>query len=93
MTENTSSTGINLTWSQKADDFIKGFTITTTYMGPCSDFNNITRNLFNPITREANIGGLQEFSRYSIVITALNDAGNSTSQTIITTHSSGTCNT
>ena len=91
MTENISSTGISLTWSQKADDFIKGFIFTTTYMGPCSDFKNMTHNLFSPFTRQANIAGLQEFSNYSIVITAFNDAGNSTSQTTITTNSSGMC--
>ena len=91
--EDITSTGIGLTWFQEADDFIKGFIVTATYVGPCIDFNNVT-HIFSylPLTGQANITGLQEFSNYSIVITAFNDAGNSSSQTTITTNSSSKCN-
>ena len=90
MIENITSTGIDLGWSQEAHDFIKEFIITATYMAPCNDFSNIP-HIFSSsaLTRQANIAGLQEFSSYSIVITAFNDAGNSSSQKIITTNSSG----
>ena len=88
MIENITSTGIDLRWSQAAHDFIKGFTITATYMAPCN-FSDIIQNLSHPFSRQANIAGLQEFSNYSIAITAFNDAGNNCSQKIITTNSSG----
>ena len=90
MIENITSTGIDLRWSQEAHDFIKGFTITATYMAPCNDFSNILHNFsYSALTRQANIAGLQEFSSYSIVIIAFNDAGNNSSNKTITTNSSG----
>ena len=94
MIEDITSTGIDLRWCQEAHDFIKGFTIRATYMGPCNDFSNTTSNnsSHSALTRQANIAGLQEFSNYSIVIIAFNDAGNSLSQINITTYSSGKWN-
>ena len=49
-----------------------------TYTGPCTDFTNVTHitNLHSS-TRKFNITGLQEYSNYSIAITAFNDAGSS----------------
>jgi hypothetical protein len=93
VTENITSTGIDLRWSQAAHDFIKGFTITSTYMGPCNDFTNSTHTFSHLAnTTQDNIAGLQEFSNYSITIIAFNDAGSNSSQVTITTNSSGKYN-
>ena len=92
MIEHITPTEIGLTWSQEAYDFIKGFAITATYIGPCIDYNDTTNTSLTALTRRANIRDLQEFSHYSIVITAFNDAGSNSSQVNITTNSSGKYN-
>ena len=73
----TTSTSIYVAWSQLSDDFIKGFTITANYTGPCGTFVNVTAMYLVPSLTEnpdVSITGLHEYSNYSIMITAFNDA-------------------
>lgn len=85
-------TSVCIRWSQKSDDFIKGFNITSVYMGPCTDYRNMTNNIsnLNASTRQIDIKGLQENGKYFIKITAYNDKGDSFSLLNITTKPSGT---
>ena len=70
----TTLTSIHVAWSQQSDDFIKGFTITANYTGPCRDFASTVPVNVSPTKREVDITSLQEHSNYTIVITAFNDA-------------------
>ena len=84
-------TSIYVTWSQRLDDFIKGFNITSVYMSSCSlNYENIINQNLNSSTRKYNITDLQENSNYSITITAFNDGGQNSSEVLsIITNSSG----
>ena len=84
-------TSAYVTWSQKSDDFIKGFNITSVYMGSCSNYENISINSnINPSKRTFNFTDLQENSNYSIIIVAFNDGGWNSSKVLnITTKPSG----
>ena len=95
---NTTTTSIYVTWSQKLDDFIKGFNITSTYTGTCEDYEEIDL-IFNtnldPLTTVSmtkfSITDLQENSNYSVTIVAYNDGGKNSSKVIsVTTQPSGT---
>ena len=87
----TTRVSILLRWSQQPDDFIKGFTIIANYTGPCNDYYNITNNtMLDPSTKQINITGLQEYSNYTIEVSAFNDAGSNVSRRVnVTTESSG----
>ena len=84
-------TSIDIRWSQKSDDFIKGFNITSVYMGPCANYKNETSSSdLHPSIRQFYIEGLQENSEYFVTITAYNDRGDNSSLLNITTKPSGT---
>ena len=93
MDSSTTSISISLTWSQQSDDFIKGFIVTATYIGPCEEFHNAaTTTRLDSSSRHVNMTGLHEYSNYSVEITTFNDAGNISSPvTNITTNPSGKC--
>ena len=78
------TTSIHLSWTQQDDDYIERFEITYSYQGPCSSRHPGPFNmpLNDNTTREYTVTGLEEFSDYTITITALNRAGRS--QTNIT---------
>lgn len=82
------ATVIPIAWSQLPHDFVKGFNISATYTGPCTNFNMTIKMKLHYNRRQFNITNLQEHSTYFIVLTAFNDAGsNSTNVTISTTTS------
>ena len=89
MTVNTkTSKSLFVSWSQLPDDFIKGFNVTATYVGPCDSSNaaaDFTMNLLHPSLRQLNITGLNEHSNYSVVITAFNKARNNATERIFAT--------
>ena len=97
----STSTSFLVTWSQQQEDFITGFNISVTYVGPCNDYKNETHNYhlpndwfskLNPSTKEMNITDLQEHSSYSILITAFNSNGSSPAPPITAvTEDSGAC--
>ena len=91
----STSTSLLVKWSQHSEDFITGFNISATYVGPCNDYRNHwlskLTNL-NASTREMNITDLQEHSNYSILITAFNSNGSSPAPpTTAVTEDSGAC--
>ena len=76
MTATLHSTSIHLSWTQQDDDYIESFEITYSYQGPCVPApSNMT--LQDITTRVYNVTELEEFSNYSISITAVNRAGSS----------------
>lgn len=91
VTENVTATStmVSLSWFQLKDDFIKGFNLTLSYTGPCTKLYSNTTKL-HPFERNVTLSRLQEYSRYSIVISAFNDVGSNLSQVInFITESSG----
>ncbi len=90
-TELVTMTSVYVTWLQKSDDFIKGFNITSVYMGSCSNYENTTIiSDINQSERRFNVTDLQEHSKYSISIIAFNDRGMNSSKVLnITTKPSG----
>ena len=74
-----SPTSITLSWDQPAGVVVDRYVIVYTYQGGCSDYtqpeNIATVN--DGTAREYTLQNLQEFSDYSINITAVNDAGQS----------------
>ena len=91
MDRGSTSTSIYLAWSQQPDDFIKRVNITAAYTGPCANLYSVIHNTsLSNSTRQFNLTGLEEYSNYSIIVTAVNDAGSNLSQVLnITTRSSG----
>lgn len=91
----TTSTSLLVKWSQHSEDFITGFNISATYVGPCDDYRNHRLSKLtnlNASTREMNITDLQEHSNYSILITAFNSNGSSPAPPITAvTEDSGAC--
>ena len=71
------TTSIHLSWNQQDDDYIENFEITYSYQGPCSTGRPTPPNfpLQDNTTRNFTVTGLEEFSDYIIIITAVNRAG------------------
>ena len=79
------SKSLFVSWSQLPDDFIKGFNVTVTYVGPCDKSHaaaDFKMRFLDPSLRRLNITGLNEHSNYSVVITAFNNARNNATQQI-----------
>ena len=79
-----SPTSITLSWDQPAGDAVDRYHIVYTYQGGCSDYTQPENMAIvnDGTAREYTLQNLQEFSDYSIKITAVNDAGQSM-QTIL----------
>ena len=91
MAESLSPTTINLTWTQPNEDFVSSYEIVYSYQGPCSGFTHTNTTTVEGTSRNYTLSGLQEFSNYTVNVTAVNDAGNATTTTeAITTLSAGT---
>ena len=77
VTATSHTTSIYLSWTQQDDDYIESFEITYSYQGPCSSGDPAPSNLTlnDNTTRNYTVTGLEEFSDYIIIITAVNRAG------------------
>ena len=87
-----SPTSITLSWEQPAGDAVYRYDIVYTYQGGCSDYtqpeNMATLN--DGTAREYTLKNLQEFSDYTINVTAVNATGTSAPAVImITTSATG----
>jgi len=91
MATSLSPTTINLTWTQPVEDIVSSYGIVFSYQGPCSGFTHTNTTTVEGTSRDYTLSGLQEFSNYTVSVTAVNDAGNATDTTeVITTLSAGT---
>ena len=73
------------------EDFVSSYEIVFSYQGPCSGFTHTNTTTVEGTSRNYALSGLQEFSNYTVSVTAVNDAGNATTTTeAITTLSAGT---
>ena len=81
-----SSTSITLTWTQPEGEIVNSFELAFSYQGPCDRFTQANTTTVNGTTRQYTLTGLQQFSTYTINITAANDGGRSavTSQSVTT---------
>jgi len=80
------STSITFNWTQPVGETVDNYEITVSYQGPCSGFTSTNTVIVDGATREQTLTGLQEFSTYTIDITAVNCGGRSetTSQNVTT---------
>jgi len=70
---------------------VSSYEIVFSYQGPCSGFTHTNTTTVEGTSRNYTLSGLQEFSNYTVSVTAANDAGNATTTTeVITTLSAGT---
>ena len=79
-------TTITLTWTQPEGEIVNSYELFFSYQGPCDRFTHTHTTTVDGITRQYTLTGLQEFSTYTINITAVNDGGRSavTSQSVTT---------
>ena len=83
MARSSISTSIYLAWSLQPEEIIKWIIVTATYTGPCVDLYSVTHiTSLNSSSRQFNLTGLEEHSNYSIIVTAVNDAGSNLSQVV-----------
>jgi len=72
------------------EDFVRSYEIVFSYQGPCSGFTHTNTTTVEGTSRNYTLSGLQEFSNYTVSVTAVNDAGNATATTeVITTLDAG----
>ena len=74
MVNTLSPTSITLTWTQPAGEVVDSYEVSFSYQGPCSGFNHTNTTTVNGTTRQYTLTGLQEFSNYTVTITAVNTA-------------------
>jgi len=69
---------------------VSSYEIVFSYQGPCSGFTQTNTTTVEGTSRNYTLSGLQEFSNYTVSVTAVNDAGNATDTVRATTLSAGT---
>jgi len=89
MAESLSPTSVNLTWIQPVEDIVSSYEIVFSYQGPCSGFTHTSTTTVEGTSRNYTLSGLQEFSNYTVSVTAVNDAGNGTDTVRATTLGAG----
>ena len=86
MTVSRSSTSLTFTWTQPEGEIVNSYELVFSYQGPCDRFTHTSTRTVNGTTRQYTLTGLQEFSTYTVNITAANVGGRSavTSQSVTT---------
>ena len=69
---------------------MSSYEIVFSYQGPCSGFTHTNTTTVEGTSRNYTLSGLQEFSNYTVSVTAVNDAGNATGTVVATTLGAGT---
>ena len=67
------------------EDIVSSYEIVFSYQGPCSGFTHTNTTTVEGTSRNYTLSGLQEFSNYTVNMTAVNDAGNATGTVVATT--------
>ena len=86
MAVSQSPTSITLTWTQPEGEIVNSYEIVFSYQGRCDRFTHSSATTVDGSTRQYTLTGLQEFSTYTINMTAVNGGGRSavTSQSVTT---------
>jgi len=71
------------------EDIVSSYEIVFSYQGPCSGFTHTNTTTVEGTSRNYTLSGLQEFSNYTVSVTAVNDAGNATGTVVATTLGAG----
>ena len=83
------STSIMFTWTQPDGNVVISYEIAYSYHGSCTGLPVAQNFIVNGGTREYTVLGLQEFSEYTITLTAVNRAGSNLDSRTLTTLPSG----
>jgi hypothetical protein len=75
-------------WSQTAGEIGTTYTLSYTYQGPCGGGGGGGGNVSNGTTTQYTITGLQEFSPYTLTLTASNGGGSSPPASVMVNTSS-----
>ena len=70
-------------------DIVSSYEIAFSYQGPCSGFTHTNTTTVEGTSRNYALTALQEFSNYTVSVTAVNDVGNATATVFGTTLSAG----
>ena len=90
MSTRAQSNSFTITWTQPDGDVVDCYEITYYYEGPCPGVTEGSGNVtVNGSAREYTVSGLQEFSNYTVILTAINTVGNCSTTTTVTTLASG----
>ena len=86
MAVSQSPTTITLNWTQPEGEIVNSYELVFSYQGPCDRFTHTSTTTVDGTTRQYTLTGLQQFSTYTINITAANVGGRSavTSQSVTT---------
>ena len=79
-------TFITLNWTQPEGEIVNSYELVFSYQEPCDRFTHTSTITVEGVTRQYTLTGLQEFSTYTINMTAVNGGGRSavTSQSVTT---------
>ena len=66
------------------------YEVSFSYQGPCTGFNHTNTTTVNGTTRQYTLTGLQEFSNYTVTITAVNIALQAEAMETITLNTTST---
>ena len=58
-------------------EVVDSYEVSFSYQGPCGGFNHTNTTTVNDTTRQYTLTELQEFSNYTVTVTAVNGAGRS----------------
>ena len=84
-----SSTSVALTWTPVIGEQVDSYEIMFSYQGPCRGITLTNTTTVGAASRSHTQTGLQEFSNYTVGVTAVNSGGNGTQTQMVTTMSSG----
>ena len=87
MTLTLQTDSILITWSQATEDIVQNYEISYAYDGPCPNVTVSASVTLDSTTTSYNImvSDLEEFSTYTITVTAINPAGTTNATRTATT--------
>ena len=91
MTSAPQTNSITFSWTQEEGDVVESYTVSVSYVGPCSLTREPISGSLGGDSRDFTAGNLLGFSEYEFTINAINMAGMSSAVLRTTTLPSGTC--
>ena len=80
----TRTTSLRFTWTQPEGEIVSHYVIAASYVGDCPEINDVFQGSTFPNTT-LDFSDLQEYSNYSLSVSAVNGAGSSETSTLVAT--------